>query len=141
MSKKALFEGLIVDEFDRPVSVAYVGDEACYVVDDYGFHRHVPAEQVDRQVLAQMRSLIQGHEDLLAAEAAKMLGQNDPFSIAMLEQQMKNIDQQFDLVLNAGLPENGRAYIGMMGFRVRINYHGDVLEVIQPGATGGPEEE
>jgi len=50
MPRPALFEGLVVDENDRPVSIKYVGDEPCYVVDDAGFLRHIPSVQVDRQV-------------------------------------------------------------------------------------------
>jgi hypothetical protein len=69
------------------------------------------------------------------------LGQDDPFSKAMLESQLKNIDQQLDNVLDAGIPEEGRAYIGMMGFRVRINIHGDVLAVDQPGAVDDSGDE
>ena len=121
--------------------MAYVGSESMYVVDDDGFRRHIPSEQVDRQVLQMMRDLIQGHEELLAEQAGKMLGQEDPFSVAMLQSQLKNIDQQFDAVLDAGIPEAGRAYMGMIGFRVRINLHGEVLEVVQPGSEGPPEGE
>jgi hypothetical protein len=70
---------------------------------------------------------------VIAEKAAKLLGQDDPFSKAMLENQLKNIDQQLDTVMNTGIPEEGRVYMGMMGFRIRINVHGDVLAVEQPG--------
>ncbi len=139
MSPEPLFAGLVIDEYGNPVEVAYVGDEPCYVVDDAGFRRHIPSEQVDRQVLQIMREMIAGHEDLLAEQAAKMLGQDDIFSRALLEQQIKDIDKQFDAVLNVGIPEAGRAYMGMMGFRVRINLHGEVLEVEQPGMIESDE--
>jgi hypothetical protein len=130
---QAIFSGLVVDELDRPAEVKMVGGEPCYVVDDAGFMRHIPSEQVDRQVLDAMRESIEGHEDLIGEQAAKMLGQEDIFSLAMITKQLENIDQQFDALLNTGLPEEIRAYLGMMGFKVRINIHGDVLEVIQPG--------
>ncbi len=133
MPRSALFAGLIVDEFDQPVEVVYVGDEPCYVVNDYGFHRHIPSEQVDRQVLNMMQTMIEGNEGLLADQAAKMLGQDDLFSRAMIENQLKQIDKQFDQVLDMGIPEEGRAYMGMMGFQVRINIHGEVIELHQPG--------
>ncbi len=141
MPRQPLFSGLVVDEDDRSVVTAFVGDEPCYVVDDAGFKRHIPSEQVDRQVLESMRANIQGHEDLLANQAAKMLGQDDPFSRAMLETQIKNIEKHFDEVLQAGIPEEQRAYIGMLGFKVKINIHGEVIEIIQPGAIdeGGDE--
>lgn len=135
MPRQPLFAGLVIDEYDRPVDIAYIGDEPCYVVDDDGFHRHIPAEQVDRQVLQMMGDMIEGHEDLLADQAAKMLGQDDIFSRALIETQLKNLDKQFDSVLQSGIPDEGRAYMGMMGFRVRINMHGDVLEVEQPGMS------
>jgi hypothetical protein len=32
-----------------------------------------------------------------------------------------------------------RAYLGMMGFKVVINYHGDVIRVEQPGSASGDE--
>lgn len=133
MARQAIFAGLVVDEEDRPVEVAYVGGESFYVVDDSGFRRHIPSEQVDRQVLQSMGDLIEGHEDIISEQTAKMLGQDDIFSKALIENQLKNIDKQFDALLETGIPEEGRAYMGMMGFRVKINVHGDVLEVEQPG--------
>lgn len=140
MPREPLFAGLVVDEMDRPVETAYVGNEPCYVVDDNGFRRHIPSEYVDRQVLRMMKEMIRGHEDLLADQAAKMLGQDDIFSRALLQKQIEELENQFDLVLEVGIPEESRAYLGMIGFRIRINYHGDVLEVIQPGIVG-PEDE
>jgi hypothetical protein len=141
MALKALFEGLVVDEFDRPAGLAYVGDEPCYVVDDAGFRRHIPSEMVDRQVLESMHEMIEGHEDILSEQAAKMLGQDDIFSIAMLATQLKQIESQFETLLNTGIPEEARAYMGMMGFKVRINVHGEVIEVIQPGMTDSGDED
>lgn len=140
MPRQALFAGLVIDEFDRPVEVAYVGDEPCYVVDDAGFRRHIPSEQVDRQVLEIMRDLMKGQEDTLAEQAAKMLGQDDIFSRAMIQNQLKNIDDQFETVLDAGIPEEGRAYMGMLGFKIRIDVHGDVLDVQQPGMISPDDE-
>lgn len=140
MAQKPLFEGLVFDEFDKPVEVAYVGDEPFYVVDDAGFLRHIPSEDVDRQVLESMRELIDGHEDLLSEQTAKMLGQEDIFTRAMIESQLKNIDQQFDTLFSSGIPEEGRAYMGMMGFRIAIDVHGEVIKIDQPGMIA-PEDE
>lgn len=142
MPRQPLFAGLVVDEMDRAVEVAFVGDEPCYVVDDQGFRRHIPSEQVDKQVLTAMRDQVRGHEDILSEQTAKMLGQDDIFSRAMIEKQLKNIDQQLDQLLQNGIPEDGRAYMGMMGFRVVINVHGDVVRLDQPGVMGdGGEDE
>ena len=135
MTRQPLFAGLVVDEHDRPAQTAFVGDEPCYVVDDSGFRRHIPSEQVDRQVLQLMRAQIQGNEGLLSEQAAKMLGTEDIFSRAMLESQLKNIDKQFDALLQSGIPEEGRAFMGMAGFKVIINVHGDVVRLDQPAGT------
>jgi hypothetical protein len=140
MVNQPLFQGLIFDENDQPVEVVNVGDEPCYVVNDAGFRRHIPSENVDRQILLTMSKLVEGHEEELANQTAKMLGQDDIFSKALIENQLKNLEQQFETVLKTGIPEDGRAYMGMMGFRVKINVHGDVLEVNQPGSVA-PEDE
>lgn len=134
-----LFAGLIIDEYDNPVGSAFVGSEAMYVVDDAGFHRHIEAEKIDRAVLTMMTDMIEGHEDELSKQAAKMLGQDDIFSQALLENQLLNIDEQVDQMLGQGIPEDARAYLGMMGFKVRVNLHGELIEVIQPGIVD-PDE-
>lgn len=119
-----------------------VGGEPCYVVDDAGFRIHIPSEKVDRQVLAFLTNQIQGNEEMLSKQTAKMMGQDDIFTRAMIENQLKNVDKQFDSLLDAGLPENARMYLGMTGFKVVIDHHGDLVRVDQPSAPeGGGDEE
>lgn len=141
MPHQALFPGLVVDEYDQPVGTAYVGDEPCYVVNDAGFLRHIPSEQVDRAVFDNMLELIEGNEGMVAEQAAKMIGQEDIFSLAMIANQLKQLDQHFETLLNTGIPEEGRAYMGMMGFKIRINVHGEVVEIIQPGVSDSEGDE
>jgi len=141
MTQKAVFEGLIVDENGGLVETTYVGEEPMYVVNDAGFKRHIPSEQVDRQVLAFMQHQIEGHEDILSEQTAKMLGQEDIFTRAMIQNQLKNISQQFDNLLQTGIPEEGRTYLGMMGFKIIVNLHGEVIEVTQPGSSSEGEED
>jgi hypothetical protein len=133
MNAQPLFSGLIYDEEDQLVETTMVGPEPCYIVDDDGFRRHIPSEQVDRQVLDMMREQIEGHEEMIGEQAMQMLGQDDIFSRAVFIEQLKNIEQQFDQILKEGLPEEGRAYMGLTGFKVIINHHGEVVDVIQPG--------
>jgi hypothetical protein len=133
----ALFAGLVVDELDRPVEEASVGGEPFYVVDDDGFRRHIESAFVDRQVLEQMRTMIQGNEELISEGTMKMLGQEDIFTKAMIERSLRNVDAQFDQLLAQGLPVEARTWMGMLGFRVVIDVHGNVLRVEQPSA---PEE-
>ena len=133
MPKKAIFSGLVFDENDNPVNSVYVGDEPCYVVDDMGFMRHIPAEEIDLQVLQNMSELIQGHEDMISEQTAQMLGQDDIFSKALIKTQLENIEGQFDTILESGIPEEARSYMGMMGFKIRIDHHGEVIDIEQPG--------
>ncbi len=135
MPRQALFAGLVIDENDHSVGNTMVGEEPFYVIDDSGFQRHIPAEQVDRQVLEQMQAMVKGNENLISEQTARMLGQEDIFTKAMIEQQLKNMDRQFDALAQQGIPEEGRAYLGMLGFRIIINYHGDVLRIDQPSAA------
>ena len=135
-----LFAGLVVDEYDNAVEIAHVGDEPMYVVNDAGFRRHISAEEIDRAVLQNMAEMIEGHEDELSKAAASMLGQDDIFSQAILENQLLNIEETFDKIIEAGIPEESRAYLGMTGFKIRINLHGELLEVIQPGMIDPGDE-
>jgi hypothetical protein len=140
MPSQPLFAGLVLDETGNPVETGFIGEEPCYVVNDAGFRHHIPAEQVDRAVLAQIGEVMKGSEDLISEQTAKMLGQDDPFSKAMIEQQLKNIDKQFETLMKTGFPEEMRAYLGMMGFKVIVNYHGEVVRVEQPGSAGDEGE-
>lgn len=135
MSSKVLFEGLVVDEYDQPVAVKKVGDEWFYIIDDDGFLRHVESEKVDRQVLTELFSMIAGQEELISQGAMKMLGQEDIFTKAAIEASLKDVDSQIENMLQSGLPEDMRAWLGMMGFRVVIDIHGEVVEIAQPSPS------
>ncbi len=139
MGKQPLFGGLIIDENENPVEATMIGDEPCYVVNDAGFRRHIPSEYVDRQVFSTLSQYIEGNEEAISEQATKMIGQDDLFTHAFILNQIKNLDKQFDTLLETGIPEEVRAYRGMMGFRIKINIHGDVIEVQQPGMID-PEE-
>jgi len=139
MTKQTLFAGLVFDEMDRPLGTAYVGAEPCYVVDDAGFLRHISSELVDRQVLNEIKSLIAGNEAELSEQTAKMIGSQDPFSKAMIQNQLKNIDAQFEQLFQVGIPEDMRAYLGMTGFKVVVDYHGTMLRVEQRGMIADDE--
>ena len=133
LPKKAIFEGLVYDEYGNPVETGWIGSEPCYIVDDEGFNRHILAEEVDRQVWRLMQEQIEGNEDLLSAQAAEMLGQDDIFTMAAIQNQLKNMDAQYNQLAQVGIPEESRMYMGMMGFRITISIHGEVLGIEQPG--------
>ncbi|MCX6065801.1 MAG: hypothetical protein NT121_08615 [Chloroflexi bacterium] len=140
MHQKALFVGLVFDEFDQPLEAGLIGPEPAYVINDAGFRRHIPAEQIDNVILGEMKKLIQGNEGFLSEQTAKMIGADDLFSKAMIENQLKHIDKQFEMLYEVGIPEDMRAYLGMTGFKVIVDYHGNVMDIRQAGGSGGSGE-
>jgi hypothetical protein len=136
MSNKALFAGLVVDENSQPLEVVIIGDEAQYVIDDNGFRRHIDAEAVDRQVLGQLQEQIEANKEAVEQGIMKMMGSEDLFTKAAIDKSIQNMDQ----VLQQGIPDDARQMLGMMGFRVAVNYHGEVLRIDQPGVADDSEE-
>jgi hypothetical protein len=134
MAQQALFEGLVVDEWDQPVTVKIIGGEAYYVIDDDGFQHHVESERIDRQVLKHFNEMIRGHESLISEGTMRMLGQEDIFTKAAIEKSLENMDEQFDALLQSGMPEEMRAWLGMSGFRIVVSYRGELVRVEQPTA-------
>jgi len=133
LSSRAVFEGLVFDEDGGRVNVTYIGADAFYVVDDQGFLRHIASQEVDKQVWEHMQHQIEGNEGLLSEQAAKMMGQEDIFTVAMIQNQLKDKEKQYQTLVESGIPEESRSYLGMMGFKVTINLHGEVIKIDQPG--------
>ena len=132
MSRHALFRGLIYDEREVPVEVTYVGADAYYVVDDNGFLRHIDAEDIDRQILGIFIEQLQENKDLAVEQALQFLGRDDLFTKAAIDSSMRNIDM--DMIIEQGIPEQARNMMGMLGFRIIVNHHGEVLKMDQPSA-------
>ena len=126
--RSALFSGLIQDENGNPVDAVMVGDVPNYVVEDDGFRRHVESEGVDRQVIELLREQFMAHRELATEAMLQMMGKDDLFTKAMIDASIENMDK----VLAQGLPDGARAWLGMLGFRVIINTHGDVVRLEMP---------
>ncbi|MCX7708119.1 MAG: hypothetical protein N2204_08940 [Anaerolineae bacterium] len=135
----AFFEGLVETEEGLPVTVREVGGVSYYVIDDQGFLRHVEAAEVDRPVLAQFLAQLKEHQDEASEAMLRLLGQDDLFTKAMVDASIRNID--LDQVLHQRLPDDARRWLGMLGFRVVINVHGEVVRVELPAAPENWDEE
>ncbi len=136
MSHQALFAGLVIDEHDRPLDVAMVGNDAAYVIDDAGFRRHIDAAMIDRQVLTILQEQINANKDMVEQGIMKAVGSDDLFTKAAIDKSIENFDQ----VLERGLPPDALQWLGMMGFRIVVNLHGDVIKLDQPGAIDEGDE-
>jgi hypothetical protein len=132
MAQEALFEGLVSDEEGRPVTVTHVGDRAVYVINDNGFLRHVDAEDIDRPVLTIIIEQLRDNKDVAIAQALAMLGQDDLFTKAAVDASIRNIN--LDQIINQGIPLQAREMLGMLGFAIVVNYHGEIVRFDQPAA-------
>jgi hypothetical protein len=134
----AFFAGLVETEDGLPVSVAYVGGVSHYVVDDGGFKRHIEAAAIDRVVLEQFLEQLQANRDEASKAMLQMMGQDDLFAKAAVDATIRNIS--LDQVLTQQLPAEARQWLAMLGFRVVIDLHGEVVRVDLPAAPeGGPD--
>jgi hypothetical protein len=129
-ARTALFAGLIQDEGGNPVNVVMVGEVPNYVVEDAGFRRHVESKTVDLQVIEMLREQFMAHREIATEAMLQLMGKDDLFTKAMIDASIKNMDQ----VLEQDLPDGARAWLGMLGFRVIINTHGEVVRLDMPEA-------
>lgn len=132
-----MFAGLVVDEGGAPAEVDYVGESACYVVDDEGFRRFIDAEEVDRQVLRFMREQVDEHRDLAIGQMLDMMGQHDIFTKAALESSINNLEE----AVGQPVPNEARQYLAMLGFRIVVDVHGEVVEVAMPGTAADDDDD
>jgi len=128
-SNRPLFEGLVYNEEGELAETAHVGDEAQYVILDAGFRRHVSAADVDRQVLSFIKQQIAANQDMVTQSAMDMLGKDDLFTKAAIDASIQNMDE----LANVEIPEDARTWMGLMGFRVTVDVHGEVVEIIGSG--------
>jgi hypothetical protein len=131
-----MFAGLVFNQAGQPAEVVYVGSEAHYVILDDDFRRHVDARTIDRQVLLHVRELMEPFRDQAVVEMMRMMGQEDLFTKAMIDSSLKNWEQ----ALGQPIPEDMRAWLGMLGFRVTVDVHGEIVDFKLPSQVDGDED-
>jgi hypothetical protein len=131
MANAAMFTGLVFDEAGNPAEVAWVGDTACYVVLDEDFRRHIDAEKVDRNVLRILRTQIEEQRELAVKTMLDMMGKDDIFTKAALESTISKLEE----TVGQPIPEEARQYLGMLGFRIVIDFHGEIVELDMPAGA------
>jgi hypothetical protein len=136
MAKAAMFVGLVFDEEGRPADTADVGDRACYVIMDDDFRRHIDAEEVDRQVLRYIRGQVEEHREIALETMMELMGKNDLFTKVALESSINRMEE----TVGNPMPEEARQYMGMLGFRIVIDFHGNVVDIEMPAGGVGEDE-
>jgi hypothetical protein len=133
--RQALFTGLVFNEEEEPAEVVYVGDKPNYVILDDRFRRHVDSEYVDRQVLRWLQEQIFANRELVTEGMLSMLGKDDLFTKAMIDASIQHMDQ----LIEQGLPDDARTWLGIFGFRIIVDIHGDVVRIDLP-AQDAPDD-
>ncbi len=135
MARVALFVGLVLDRTDTPAKVEVIGGEAFYVVDDGGFYRHIRSEVVDRQVITALQERILSQRESVVEGMLHSLGKADLFSKAAVESSIDHLDKSLEQLFRTGLPEETQSWLGLMGFKVVIDIHGDVVDLHFPDSA------
>jgi hypothetical protein len=129
---------LVETEDGVPVGVATVGGEDFYVIDDQGFKRHVDAASIDKVILSQLLGQVQEHRDEASQAMMKMMGSEDLFTKAAVDATIKNVSAE--QVVGQRLPPEARQWLGMLGFRIVVDYRGEIVRVDMPAAPEVDDE-
>jgi len=68
----------------------------------------------------------------------RMMGRDDLFTKAAVDSALQNIN--LEQMLDQTLPVEARQWLAMLGFRVVINLHGELVRVEMPAAAGDFDE-
>ena len=128
MTNIAMFADLVMDEAGQLVEVAWVGNDACYVLDDGDFQRYVDAETVDRQVLQFFKRQVEEHRDIAVRGMLQMLGKDDIFSKTAVEYSINQMDE----TVGQPIPAQAKEILRSMGFQIVIDFHGEVVDIKMP---------
>lgn len=134
---QALFAGLVYDEDENPVDTTFIGSEPHYVIMDGDFKRHVSAEEIDRQVIQWIQKQASANKELVSEQMMQLIGKDDLFTKAMIDAAIANLDQQ---AMQQGLPDDARMMLGMMGFKIIVNVHGEVVKLDMPAQQSDDDE-
>jgi hypothetical protein len=138
MARTAMFAGLVFDEAGNPAETSYVGEDAVYVVNDDDFRRHIDAAQVDRAVLRFLREQVEDNREIAVKSMLEMMGQDDVFTKAAVESSINRMED----AVGQPIPEDARQWLGMLGFKIVIDFHGNVVDIQMPsGGIVGDEDE
>lgn len=131
MARTAMFTGLVFDQAGQVAEMTWVGENACYVVYEDDFKRHIDAAMVDRQVLRFMREQVEGNRDLAVGAMLEMMGRDDLFTKVAVESTIDRMEE----AVGQPIPEDARQWLGMLGFKIVIDDQGNVVDIQMPAGA------
>ncbi len=134
--QRPLFADLVFSEDGEVVRAVDIGGVPHYAIPHAGFLRHVEAAYVDRQIVGLLKERFLAMRDMIAEGVVHLLGRDDLFTRASIDHAIGNMDR----LLESGSVDVDelRTALWMMKFRVTVDVHGDVVELVVP--EGGAEE-
>lgn len=135
--RRAIFADLVYDENGEQVKTTFVGTEPNYIIMDGDFKRHVAAEVIDRQVIEIIQQHAEANKDVVSEQMMSMIGKDDLFTKVMIDSSIGQMDQ----VMEQGLPDDARMMLGMMGFKIVVNMHGEIVDLEMPSVEASDDGE
>jgi len=80
--------------------------------------------------MRRMQEQVEEHREIAVDAMLEAIGKDDLFTKAALENSINNMDDS----VGQPLPDDTRQWLGMLGFRITIDFHGEVLDIAMPSA-------
>ena len=125
---KAVFANLVYSEDGEPVENTFIGTEPYYIIMDGDFKRHVAAKDIDNQVIDWLQGQVSANQEMVSDNVMSLLGKDDLFTKAMIDSSINRLGE----TMQQGLPDDARMMLGMMGFKIIVNVHGEVINLEMP---------
>jgi len=126
--RQALFSGVVYSEQGELAEVVYIGGQAHYAVPDAGFLRHVEAIKIDNAVISALQSQVDSVQSEVVQGMLQLMGKEDIFTKAALDASIRNLNRQ----IRQSDPSQWLPWLKLLGFRVVVDVHGDLVEIIYP---------
>ena len=81
-----------------------------------------------RQVINWLQDQVSANQDLVSTNIMSLLGKDDLFTKAMIDSSIHRMGE----MMQQGLPDDARMMLGMMGFKIIVNVHGEVVDLQMP---------
>ena len=135
--RQALFGGLVYNEAGEKAPVVMVGGVAHYAIPDDGFMRHVEAYRIDNYVIEVLQEQIVTMREQLVETMLQMMGTDDILAKAALEASINQMNQN----IRQSDTSQWVPWLAQYGFRIVVDVHGRVVEIVQPQAPDDWDEE
>ncbi|NLX43250.1 MAG: hypothetical protein GXY79_07205, partial [Chloroflexi bacterium] len=132
---QALFPGLVVNEEGEEARVVAIGGVAHYAIRDGDFYRHVEASEVDEAVLVALQETLSTMRDEVVSGVLGMMGTDDVLAKAAIEASIDNVGHS----LRRSDPTQWAPMLRMYGFRIVVDIHGSVREIVFPAPNTGED--